>query len=89
MNDRGRYAWVVMVALGGFAVLAAQQLTETWIVEFQARLDHDPALAAAWLRARLQWFFLLAPLLLTAGALLVVWQGVGAVRSGHSPPAGA
>ncbi len=80
---------VVILLLGGVAVLAAQQAAEAWVVGFQARLEADPARAAAWLRERLSWFFALSPVVLTVGALLVVRQGVHTVRTGLSPPDGA
>lgn len=80
---------LVILLLGGLAMLASQQLADAWIVDFQARLDEDPAQAAAWLRGRLSWFFVLSPVLLSVGALLVIWQGVRAVQTGFSPPAGA
>jgi hypothetical protein len=80
---------LALLLIGAFAVLTAQQLTEAWLVEFQARLDSDPELAIDWLRDRLIWLFLLLPVVLTAGAAVVVWQGVQVVRTGFMPPAGA
>ena len=80
---------IAILLLGGLAVLTAQEAAEAWIVEFQARLDQDPELAATWLHERLFWFFALSPVMLTIGALLVVWQGVRTVQTGFSPPAGS
>jgi hypothetical protein len=80
---------LVLLLFGGFMLLSAQQAAETWLVEFQARLDRDPDQAVSWLRDRLRWMFLLLSVLLTAGAAAVVWQGVQVVRTGFMPPAGA
>ena len=70
-------------------LLLVQQLAEAWIADFQARLAEDRRAAAEAVLAQLRWFFLFSPLLLTIAALLVIGQGVRAVQSGFSPPAGA
>ena len=90
MSRRSALFLVLVIALlGVLVVVASEQAAEAWIEEFQVRLDADPELAAAWLRERLFHFFLLSPVVLTVGALLVVWQGVRTLQTGFSPPAGA
>ena len=89
MSRRSALFLVLVIALlGVLVVVASEQAAEAWIEEFQVRLDADPELAATWLRERLFHFFLLSPVVLTVGALLVVWQGVRTVQTGCSPPAG-
>ncbi|MDX1594121.1 MAG: hypothetical protein R3298_07725 [Gammaproteobacteria bacterium] len=83
------FVLLVLVVLGAAAVFLVNQLGEAWVASFQARLDENPELAAAWLGERLRWFFLVAPAFPSIAALLVIWQGVRTLRTGYSPPAGA
>jgi hypothetical protein len=80
---------LLLVLLIGAAALAIQALSDSWALEFKSRLDQDPSGAAHELREALRWLFSLVPLLLTAGSVPVIRQGLAAARSGFLPPPGA